>query len=288
MSNEERIFLGENGVTSTSANHIANMAKELNLEVDSMIKGLSFIDEHVLDASESAKDVILKSGCSEEKLNELMKKLDETCEKMAIIAWLREGIAAKNKLLRNIESFSFNDYLNMKGISVQMPPIPSQKETYDFYDETEKLNELQWNSYASVYGKIVHPDGAFSEARKEMYSAIQSPNDLKEISGNVYVVKKETTVPCETVEKMFFACQDKNREYNKKINSLRYSKEEAAKNEYNERYSEYTLEASKMRELHNTLMEEYLAYIKEEKSRISKLKIKIPSRFKDNELFKSL
>lgn len=83
---------GEEGValTSTSANHIANLAKE-------------YIQ-----------------GESSEVLDSLQSLLEGVAQTKSLIAWLREGIKAKENLMKGLQTISLEDWLSLKLLTMVM------------------------------------------------------------------------------------------------------------------------------------------------------------------------
>ena len=91
------VFFAENGLTSTSANHIANLAKEAYQNLENELNSICFYTTKVSLLGTSTKEV-LHYG------NQLIDvtKLDKIAELKSLIAWLREAIKAKEQLTRNV------------------------------------------------------------------------------------------------------------------------------------------------------------------------------------------
>ncbi|MCQ2234065.1 MAG: hypothetical protein MJZ24_04905 [Paludibacteraceae bacterium] len=140
----ETVFFGTEGtcLTSTSAQHIANMAKELvkcNLRE---LEGMHFVEKQVT-ALGADKGNVLQKGTSKEELDSVKKKLVEIGEANSLIAWLREGIKAKNDYLNLIENMGKEEYCQLKGVD-------PESVKFDIPDEYEFLEENGFD-YEPIY-----------------------------------------------------------------------------------------------------------------------------------------
>ena len=87
-------FLGMDGLTQTSANHIANIAKEMYESLEAKLDSIRLVSgSFTLAAVGTSFPVSVAS--SKEELNELSSTLEQIARLKAIISWLREGIKAK-------------------------------------------------------------------------------------------------------------------------------------------------------------------------------------------------
>lgn len=107
---------GEEGValTSTSANHIANMAKEYIQGMETQLNNVSFLNVEVGLISANAHNVI-QEGTSREVLSLIPSMLESIAQAKSLIAWLREAIKAKNDLIDGLQSVSLDDWCEECG-----------------------------------------------------------------------------------------------------------------------------------------------------------------------------
>ncbi len=67
----DKIFFGKDGLTSTSANYIANKAKEYIAELEIKFKNINFINEEVILPGTTEKKYT-KKGCNFKELNDII------------------------------------------------------------------------------------------------------------------------------------------------------------------------------------------------------------------------
>lgn len=122
MKEINRVFFGEKGITSTSANHLANLAKECMESNRRALEGVGFITSTVrlLNGGEAA---ILTEGRNEQYLSSVPELLKEIAEMNTFCAWMREAIKAKDEELSLIDNADLCDYL--ENLS-EMPEVPER------------------------------------------------------------------------------------------------------------------------------------------------------------------
>lgn len=114
------IYFGENGLTNTSANHVANMAKESIRNVASELEAISFYSMTVSLISGGTRQQA-KIGSTREQLDGVMKSLETVGEANALIAWLREAIKARERLLTEVKDMTLETYCRDILGGVEMP-----------------------------------------------------------------------------------------------------------------------------------------------------------------------
>lgn len=101
---KDMIYFSENGLTSTSANHIANLAKEYYQTLETKLDNIKFYDEKISLIS-SSDYKLLRGGITASTLEETTSDLYKIADAKSLIAWLREAIKAKDNLLREIKRY---------------------------------------------------------------------------------------------------------------------------------------------------------------------------------------
>ncbi len=114
------IYFGENGLTNTSANHVANMAKESIKNVASELEAISFYSMTVSLISGGTRQQA-KIGSTREHLDGVLKSLETVGEANALIAWLREAIKARERLLTEVKDMTLETYCRDILGGVEMP-----------------------------------------------------------------------------------------------------------------------------------------------------------------------
>lgn len=142
---------GEEGValTSTSANHIANMAKEYIQGMETQLNNVSFLNVEVGLISANAHNVI-QEGTSREVLSSIPSMLESIAQAKSLIAWLREAIKAKNDLIDGLQSVSLDDWCEECGVEKPLSPVAPHVLTEQEYYASLPIKERRCNgcSYA--------------------------------------------------------------------------------------------------------------------------------------------
>ena len=110
---KDLIFFGEQGLTQTSANHIANLAKETIAQYESTFNGLSFIDVEAQLIGTNTKNTLNKGVQSIESFENTLMII---AKYKSLIAWFREAIKARERLYIEIKNLDTDEYAKEKGI----------------------------------------------------------------------------------------------------------------------------------------------------------------------------
>ena len=248
---KDMIFFNESGLTSTSANHIANLAKEYIQSLESRLFFVDFIKKEVglLNSSDTK---VLQEGTTSEELQQIPEALAQIADAKSLIAWLREAIKARERLVREVENTSLSAYCEQQGIEI--PQSPEEPDTPHYLDEDEYLATLsikERNRYyiletqCAVIGKYIHPDGAFAERRKELSKNSKRKHTLEGNGRDAILYTLTPSVNPQEVEDMFFALQGKHREYQAELNSIKFKMEKALTEDKITKQAEYNAEMQK-------------------------------------------
>ncbi len=273
------VFFAENGLTSTSANHIANLAKEAYQNLENELNSICFYTTKVSLLGTSTKEV-LQYG------NQLIDttKLNRIAELKSLIAWLREAIKAKEQLTRNINKLELRGYCEMMGIEYPNRPVMeaslTESEYYDSLNIKARNRYYQLETQAAVLGKYIHQNSPYAIARESLAHKIANPKEVKGSGRDTLIYSYEPVASLNDVDKQFFELQNKYREIQAQLNAMKHECEIAinesevkVQTEYSTAFNKYSLE---MEELQNKLRE----YIIAENNRIKALKIVIPDSLK--------
>lgn len=281
---KDLIFFDKEGLTSTSANHIANLAKELVKNHETELSYFTLYDTTVTLVGTDKLNT-LQFGITEEQLANIPTMLDTIAQAKSLIAWLREAIKAKKNLLNEIDTLSLEDYCQLKGIEYPEAPklghILTEDEYYSSLSLKERNAYYKLETYASVLGKAVHPDGTLAIQREKLMEKINNPHKVEGGGRDTLIYNYTPSVATETVETVFFELQKRHREIQSQLNSIKYKCEEACtaselkeNAEFNEKYTNYKAEVQ-------ALSSEWTKYKKEKSNEISKYKIVIPDSLKN-------
>lgn len=128
------------GLTSTSANHIANLAKEMIRNIETSLDDIVLYTTNV--ALIGNKNVnILNCGASEADVNLIADKLHQTASAKSLIAWLREAIKAKERLLDEANNLTLEEYAMSQSIELEKQPEIATILTEDEYFAAKPVDE---------------------------------------------------------------------------------------------------------------------------------------------------
>ena len=281
------VFLTKSGgITSTSANTLANWAKNEAFAATVELASLTFINTRVeLINGENAKTVGIGSK-DPARVGQLIEKIAKL---NSFSAWMREGIKAKEKLLEDLKDLDVEDYAELKGIEVpEAPDYPEKVVTQDVLDEMDvkkRNNYLRLEAFAAAYGKYVHSTsestGAVARARNELVEKIARPSKIEGSGRDSVIYSYTPSAPQADVEAMFDALQETQRSYEQQLNAIKYSID----SEVNKRNAEALEEYHRALAAYNEEMKALRAALQEyqirERERIGRLKIVVPDDLKD-------
>lgn len=267
------------GLTSTSADHVANLAKEMIRGLEASLAGMAFYSTSV-SLIGSDKSELLCNGVGTDELAGIQPKLHAIAKAKSLIAWLREAIKAKERLLNEATRMSENDYMLLKGIKRvehQLPAPPLTEE--DYYaslsvDERNRYYELE--TLAAVLGKAIHPDGLFAVARDRLMLAMLNPHKPVGEGRDTMIYAYSPTLDAQDVEDVYFKLQKQYREAQASLNAIKFECQKAVK----ESEVEYAAEVARIRKLNQDesqlIADEANLYRKEQVRAIGNYKIVIP------------
>ena len=273
-------FFSDKGITSSSANHLANIAKETAEQIKSELNNINFLKTTV-SLLGSKDPQLIKDGISNEDLETIQDKLQVIIEANAFIAWVREAIKAKDDEITAVKSMSVESYYSdVLQLGVMDSELLYPKEIKDS-DILANWNIKERNEYfsleaeAAVIGKFIHPEGSYAKARKKLLN--NNEKVVEKSDSYVLVYESTPTVDVNKEEEIFFKLQKKHREVNAQLNKLksRITNEKLALQvEENNKVVEHNSKIRDIRQKYTDLLNEYRT---KETDRIAKLKIVIPN-----------
>lgn len=275
---KDSVFFGESGLTSTSANHVANLAKEYIQTIESYINGIHFTNISIkLIDSESTN--IIQAGINKDNLFTLSELLDRISESKSLIAWLREAISAKEKLLEDLGNINMVQWLTMNNITLERPEerhVLTEKEYYASLPIKERSRYYRLETTAAVIGKYIHPDGAFASARKEMKNIISHPHRIEGSGRDAIISTYTPSVQDYEVDSVFFDLQKRYREAQAQLNSMKHDCQLAINKSTVEVNTQYVNDLDKYNNEYQKQFAVYKAWKEAKNQEYSNLKIIIP------------
>ena len=217
-------MLGKDGLTITSANHLANIAKEMYESLVSRLSSLRFYSRDYMLAI-AGKTFRVENESEKSELETLTAGLREIGELKSLIAYLREGIKAKNQLDSDSAFDEHVEELIKAGRKDLEKPKAKQEVTFE--DEFAKLTEEQKARYFSLeakcatIGSFIHPDGDFAKARKAFFEHTKDPIKVVGKGQEAEINTYSSSFTAEDVDAVFFELQKEHRRLQAEFNKLK-------------------------------------------------------------------
>lgn len=286
------VYFANEGMTSTTANFYANIAKELQNAATERLNSVKFFKTSVAVIGSREKQ-LMEAG--NESLDFIPNDLKTLAEMNAFCAWVREAIKEKESQMTTVNRGSIETWAKAMGIELPVmpeyprdPKIPSETDVINSWDINKRNKYLRLEAFAATLGKYIHPDGAYSRARKRAHTAINNPITKEGTGRDMVLYYTESSVNIKSVDDMFMALQDQYRGYEQELNQMKAEIKDTVNNLTREAYDAHAKECDKYNELsraYNTawgdLRTQFTTWRTNELERISKLKITIPSALKE-------
>ena len=272
-------FFNETGITATSANHIANMAKEYYEELATQLKSIRFYTTEI-ELLTAGKKVQTSKGvsASDREYSEIKNKLARIADCKALIAYLREAIKAKESLTLKIES-AFPEGFEMPK-SPCMPIKKIKQDILDTWPIEKLLRYFKVQTFASVYGESVHPDGNLAKARKDFLDKLYNPTKV-DLNGSETIISTFTpTIGAQSIEDLFFDIQSQYRSYQAEFNGLESEIKKTIQEQFDSEMNQYAIDYQTYQTEQKKLTDYLFKWRTEEKQKVENLKIQIPENLK--------
>lgn len=276
---KDKIFFSESGLTTTSANHIANIAKESYKALEKQLQYVRFYTTEIalLGGTDSKT---LRKGVSRAYLDNVDKTLHTIAMYKSLIAWLREAIKAKDRVIREASNITTDMAIQAMGIV-----CPEKPETYDrltsddiiaTWNIKQRNRYFQLDTLCSVIGSYIHPEGEFSEERNKLSEILYEDHEVKGQGRDLVLYTMTPTVALEDVDNTFFALQDKYREYQAELNSMKHQIELAINKDNTEKSLKEQEEALNYSNSMKAIYAQVQVYKNQKVTEAQSLKIAIP------------
>lgn len=277
-------FASENAegvkLSSTSANHIANLAKEYIQGVETQLDNISFFNVEVALVGSVGGANTIQTGKSSEVLDSLQSLLEGVAQAKSLIAWLREGIKAKESLMKGLQTISLEDWCKENGMVKPETPnyghVLTEVEYYASLPIKERNRYYQLETEAAVLGKYIHPDGHLSNARKELKDKIYHPHKVDGKGRDALIYTYTPTTSIAIVDNVFYELQKKHREIQAQLNAMKYNCEQAINESTNKVNTEYMAASQKYQAELKDVLGAFKTWKDEKSQEYSRLKIVIP------------
>lgn len=283
--------VGDPGLTSTEANFLANIAKEIQEAAAERLNNVRFFNASVAVIGSDNKQLMIAGNTD---LEFIERDLKQQSEMFTFCAWVREAIKLKDQMQRDVMNFSIGEWMEQQGIAVpvqpEYPKIPKEvkeQDIIDSWDINKRTKYLRLDTFAAHYGKLIHPNGAYSNARKEAHKAANQPIVKEGTGRDMILYYRDASVPLEEVDARFLQLQDTYRQFEKELNQMKASiKDEIndrtrqSNEEYEKKIDEWKVVNMDYNSKWAELRSQFTVWRTNELERISKLKITIPDNLK--------
>lgn len=231
-------FFGTEGLTMTSANHIANLAKEFTKTTERNLNSVSFIETSLTIIGSDAVQPIHIGWC-DGHIDHVSENLRVVSEANSLIAWLREAIKAYDKYVKSIEAQTLEEYCDESGIVLPKEPRRESSITKEEYIDTLTIKErnkiLMLQAQAAVYGKYIHPEGPFAAARAELMEKMANETEVKGNGRDTLLYHYKPTANAMKVEDCFYQLQREYRATQAELNGYLHKIDQAVQKDADEK-----------------------------------------------------
>lgn len=281
---QDLVYFSDNGLTTTSANHLANKAKEYVAQLESELKNISFVKEE-MQLLDSTVSRVTKTGCSDSELDEFEQKLNIIAKAKSLCAWLREAIKEKANLTDAIKKKVIQTWANDNGIDYPEQPVYKGEVTEKDYLNTLSIKDrnkyYEVETYASVFGKFIHVDGPFYESRKIMLEKMHNPSEISGDGHDTIVYDYKPSVSSKKVDEVFFKLNEKYRSYQAELNAIKHTMQDWITKTNNDNELEYQDNYRKYLAEVDIINSKFKTWKNDEIKKVSNLKIVIPNALQD-------
>lgn len=279
----DNVFLTSTGfgLTSSSANYLANIAQEVIREKKTILDNVSFLNTRIITP-------LCPEGLEYEHANFDLDAMSGIINEIGLIntfcAWMREGIKAKDEELKKVSITSFNDWAEKMNIVVPQEPVVESFTSEDALAKLsigERLRMLRAEAVASAFGKFVHPDMPLSDARQQLHYRKLKPAEKSGNGQDLTLTVYTPAIDSAVVDKKFLELQNEQRQAEKELNSFKFEQQKQYAETVSDNKRRYVAEQKEYLAKMNVLHAMYETYITEERERVNGLKITVPEALMD-------
>ena len=193
-------FTNEEGMTSTSAQHVSAMANVMVQDIKQHIMGLRLYEKSIRVIGDAEVTVETVNNT----LPEIADSVKRICKANALIAWLREAVKEREQAQKYVSDMSLDDWMKKQGIEKPAVPQPPQMPRINFQDYNTILDTgltvkeynrfVELNSALAVYGEMIHEKGLLTRQKAELARIMQNPTEVKESGRDTIITTYKVDV----------------------------------------------------------------------------------------------
>ena len=293
---QTKAFFGKEGLTSTSANHYANLAKEVNRNNQNYLANVRFYSESIAIIGDADKGGVIREGTPTSELNAIANTIICVGQLNSLIAFFREAIKEKERLTIEVANWedaeAHKQYLEreaaLKAAKPTLQPYITEEPVKESWSIGEQEKYLSLEAEAAAIGKYIHEDGCISQARIDLMKRTSNPKSVNENGRDTIIHSYTPTADFAEVDKMFFNLQNRHREVQAELNGMKKRIKDAIEADKVEKNEQYRLAYQKWNAEMNALSREFTEILNVESAKrqqlsqeVQALKIVVPNRLKD-------
>ena len=282
MKKELEVFFTSEGkgLTMTSANMIANKAKELIRDAEAELHGLSFVTETVELLSGNGKEATVRVGMTAAELEDMGKHIEAIGNTKALQAWLREAIKAKEQALEELDNISAGTWAKENGISfpesIKYEDLPTREDILAKKSVKERNEIYALEAQVATIGKWIHPSGELAMARNELLNIISQPTKVTGQGTETVIHRFEPSTEAEDITAIYTYWFNKHRELQARLNKINHEIEVEIDEARIERDKNYKVAFAEYQNAMDKLVKDFEMWRSDERRRVRDLKIIIP------------
>jgi len=213
------IYFGEEGMTSTSANHVSAMANVMVQDIKNRLMGLRLYEKSIRVIGDAEVTVETVNNT----LPDIAEGVKQICKANALIAWLREAVKERENAQTYIQNMTLDDWMKKQGIEKPASPVPPTMPRINFQDYATILDTgltvkeynrfVELNSALAVYGEMIHEKGLLTRQKSELQRIRQNPTEVKESGRDTIITQYRVDVNIDTdLDKLYTQLQSEYRQ----------------------------------------------------------------------------
>ena len=219
-------FTTEEGMTSTSAQHVSAMANVMVQDIKQHIMGLRLYEKSIRVIGDSEVTVETVNNT----LPEIAESVKRICKANALIAWLREAVKEREQAQKYVSDMSLDDWMKKQGIEKSAVPQPPQMPRINFQDYNTILDTgltvkeynrfVELNSALAVYGEMIHEKGLLTRQKSELARIMQNPTEVKESGRDTIITTYKVSPHMTDIDNLYTELQSEYRKLQAEKNGI--------------------------------------------------------------------
>lgn len=283
-----KVFFAKEGLTATSANHVANMAKEYAQRIYAQTKTLRLYTKSARLLGDTQTSIVEAPLDTLDAIPDVIRRVAQ-CN--ALVGWLREAITEREEGLKSVQNCNFMVWADEHNITLPESPVAPDpvsdidKVGIEILNVKDRNRYIELKTKMAVYGKYIHPDGLLPMVLKDVSQCLANPTKIKG-EGRDMVVFSYNVEPdtLGRLNKIFFQLQGEYRALQAEFNGIEHRFRVEAEREYSKRLAEYKKKYAEHQEKRNNFDTEmsrlqtmFVEWQQEEIKEITSLRIIIPN-----------